>query len=56
MMLASLLFGYVSGEDVGPQPGMAFRFLMGFAPLIGLALSWLAARSFFKNYPDKVVA
>ena len=54
MMLASFWFGYVSGENPGPQPAMAFRFLMGFAPLIGLSVSWLSARSFFKDYPDKV--
>ena len=54
MMLASLLFGYVSGENPGPQPDMAFRFLIGFAPLVGLALSWFSARWFFKDYPEKV--
>ena len=56
MMLASLWFGYVSGEEVGPHPDMAFRFLMGFAPMVGMALSWFSARSFFKDYPDKVAA
>jgi GPH family glycoside/pentoside/hexuronide:cation symporter len=54
MMLATLLFGYVSGEEPGPQPAMAFRFLMGFAPLIGLVISWFSARSFFTDYPDRV--
>jgi GPH family glycoside/pentoside/hexuronide:cation symporter len=56
MMLATLLFGYVSGENPGPQPGMAFRFLIGFAPLVGLSLSWLSARSFFKDYLYKMPA
>ena len=56
MLLASLLFGYVSGENPGPQPAIAFRFLMGFAPMVGVALSWLSARSFFKNYPDEAIA
>jgi len=56
MLLASLLFGYVSGEDPGPQPDMAFRFLMGFAPLGVLAVSSYFVNSFFKNYPEKVAA
>ncbi|HLO16521.1 MAG TPA: MFS transporter [Anaerolineales bacterium] len=55
MMLASLFFGYMSGEDPGPNPDMAFRFLMGWAPLVVLLISWLFARSFLKDYPEKVV-
>jgi GPH family glycoside/pentoside/hexuronide:cation symporter len=54
MILASLLFGYVNGENPGPQPDMAFRFLMGFAPLVVLVVSWFSARSFLQDYPDKV--
>jgi GPH family glycoside/pentoside/hexuronide:cation symporter len=56
MVLASLLFGYVSGEDPGPQPATAFRFLMGFAPQAVLAIAWFAARSFLKDYPERVLA
>ena len=56
MMLASLLFGYVSGENPGPRPDMAFRFLMGFAPLVILVMAWFAARSFLKGYPEKLTA
>jgi GPH family glycoside/pentoside/hexuronide:cation symporter len=56
MMLVTLLFGYVSGEEPGLRPALAFRFLMGFVPLIGLLISWFSARSFFKDYPDMVVA
>jgi glycoside/pentoside/hexuronide:cation symporter, GPH family len=56
MILASRLFGYVSGENPGPQPGMAFRFLMGFVPLVGLAISWFTAHSFFMDYSDNVPA
>ena len=54
MILASHLFGYVSGENPGPQPAMAFRFLIGFVPLVGLGIAWFAARSFFMDYPTKV--
>lgn len=56
MLLASLLFGYVSGENPGPHPDMAFRFLIGFAPLLVLVISWFAARSFFRNYPEPLAA
>jgi GPH family glycoside/pentoside/hexuronide:cation symporter len=56
MLLASLLFGYVSGENPGPQAAMAFRFLMGLAPLAVLIVSWPFARSFLKGYPEKVPA
>ena len=55
MMLASLLFGYVSGENPGPRPDMAFRYLMGFAPLVILIMAWFAARSFLKDYPEKLM-
>ena len=54
MMLAGLFFGYVSGDDPGPQPDMAFRFLIGFAPLVVLIVAWFSARSFLKDYPEKV--
>jgi GPH family glycoside/pentoside/hexuronide:cation symporter len=56
MMLATILFGYVSGENPGPRPDMAFRFLMGFAPLAVLVVSWFFARSFLKDYPERVAA
>ncbi len=56
ILLASILFGYVSGDNPGPQPDMAFRFLLGYAPLGVLALSWYFVRSFLKDYPDKALA
>ncbi len=56
IFLASVLFGYVSGENPGPQPAMAFRFLLGFAPLGVLAMSWYFLRSFLKDYPDRAPA
>jgi len=34
LVLLSLLFGYVSGENPGPQPDNAFRFLMSVFPLV----------------------
>jgi len=33
-VLIGLLFGYVSGENPGPQPETHFRFLMGAFPLV----------------------
>jgi len=56
MMLASFFFGYVNGENPGSRPDMAFRFLMGFAPLAVLVLSWFSARSFLKDYPERLAA
>ncbi len=50
MVLAVLFFGYVSGENPGPHPDQAFRFLMGFVPAVGLFASWFFARYFFKGY------
>jgi GPH family glycoside/pentoside/hexuronide:cation symporter len=44
LALLGVLFGYVSGENPGPQPGIAFRFLIGAVPLVflvlALVLSW----------------
>lgn len=55
MLLASLLFGYVSGENPGPQAAMAFRFLLGFAPLGVMAVSWYFVSAFLKDYPERAV-
>ena len=44
LILLAVLFGYVSGEDPGPQPGNAFRFLISVVPFIFMALSWLLSR------------
>lgn len=50
MFLAVIFFGYVSGENPGPHPDLAFRFLMGFVPAVGLFASWFFARYFFIEY------
>jgi GPH family glycoside/pentoside/hexuronide:cation symporter len=44
LALLGVLFGYVSGNDPGPQPGNAFRFLIGVFPLVCLVLAWVLAR------------
>jgi GPH family glycoside/pentoside/hexuronide:cation symporter len=50
LILLSLLFGYVSGENPGPQPENAFRFLMSAFPLFFIILAWLiASRLPFEN-------
>ncbi len=41
LILLAVLFGYFSGEDPGPQPGNAFRFLISVVPFIFMALAWL---------------
>jgi GPH family glycoside/pentoside/hexuronide:cation symporter len=41
LILLALLFGYVSGEDPGPQPDTAFRFLISVVPSVFMVLAWL---------------
>jgi GPH family glycoside/pentoside/hexuronide:cation symporter len=43
LVLLSLLFGYISGENPGPQPANAFRFLMSVFPLVFTVIAWLIA-------------
>jgi GPH family glycoside/pentoside/hexuronide:cation symporter len=43
LLLLGLLFGYVSGDNPGPNPEAAFRFLMSVFPFVCLLLAiWLA--------------
>ena len=44
LVLLSLLFGYVSGQNPGPHPENAFRFLMSVIPLLLTIIAWLIAR------------
>ena len=44
LVLLSVLFGYVSGENPGPDPENAFRFLMSVIPVIFLVVAWFLAR------------
>jgi len=41
-LLLYYLYGYSSGDEPGPNPGGAFRFLMGFIPFVGLSIAFLA--------------
>jgi GPH family glycoside/pentoside/hexuronide:cation symporter len=43
LVLLGLLFGYVSGENPGPQPENAFRFMMSAFPLVFTIIAWLIA-------------
>jgi glycoside/pentoside/hexuronide:cation symporter, GPH family len=53
LVLLGLLFGYVSGENPGPQPENAFRFLMAVIPLACTVIAWLiASRLSFENEPE----
>lgn len=40
------LFGYVSGENPGPNPGLAFRFLVSVVPGVAILLAYLLAALF----------
>jgi GPH family glycoside/pentoside/hexuronide:cation symporter len=43
LVLLALLFGYISGDDPGPNPDQAFRFLISVLPFIFMAVSlWLS--------------
>jgi GPH family glycoside/pentoside/hexuronide:cation symporter len=46
LILLGLLFGYVSGEDPGPDPENAFRFLISVLPFIFMEIAWLLSRRF----------
>jgi GPH family glycoside/pentoside/hexuronide:cation symporter len=50
LVLLSVLFGYVSGENPGPHPENAFRFLMSAIPLVLTIIAWLiSSRLSFGN-------
>ena len=50
LVLLGLLFGYVNGENPGPQPENAFRFLISVFPLVFTIIAWLiASRLSFEN-------
>jgi len=50
LVLLVLLFGYVSGQNPGPQPENAFRFLISVFPLVFTFTAWLiASRLSFEN-------
>jgi GPH family glycoside/pentoside/hexuronide:cation symporter len=40
LVLLSLLFGYVSGENPGPEPENAFRFLISVLPFVFAIIAW----------------
>jgi GPH family glycoside/pentoside/hexuronide:cation symporter len=50
LVLLGLLFGYISGENPGPHPENAFRFLISVFPLVFSLIAWLiASRLSFEN-------
>lgn len=44
LVLLTVLFGYVNGQNPGPHPGNAFRFLMSVIPFLLTIIAWLIAR------------
>ena len=44
LALLGILFGYVSGENPGPQPENAFRFLISVFPLAFMTIAWLISK------------
>jgi GPH family glycoside/pentoside/hexuronide:cation symporter len=50
LVLLTVLFGYVNGQNPGPHPENAFRFLMGVIPFLLTIMAWLIARKLsFEN-------
>ncbi|MCM3272459.1 MFS transporter [Paenibacillus elgii] len=49
--VVGMLFGYVSGEQPGPDPQGTFRYLISVVPFCLLAVSFLIAVTF--HFPDK---
>jgi Na+/melibiose symporter-like transporter len=43
LALIGALFGYVSGENPGPDPANAFRFLLSVFPFVCMVLGWVLA-------------
>lgn len=54
LVLLSLLFGYVSGENPGPHPENAFRFLMSVIPLVLTICAWLIANRLSFDQPSSL--
>jgi GPH family glycoside/pentoside/hexuronide:cation symporter len=53
LALIGVLFGYVSGENPGPDPASAFRFLISVFPFVCMALGWVLARRLdFERDPE----
>jgi len=50
----ALLFGYISGEDPGPNPGNAFRFLISVLPFIFIVIALVLSRRF--PFEDQAVS
>jgi GPH family glycoside/pentoside/hexuronide:cation symporter len=50
LVLLGLLFGYVSGDNPGPQPENAFRFLMSVFPLVFTIIAWLISSMLSFDY------
>ena len=44
LALLGVLFGYVSGENPGPHPEHAFRFLISVFPLVFIFIAWIIAQ------------
>jgi len=55
LALLGVLFGYVSGENPGPQPDNAFRFLISVFPLAFMTIAWLISRRFSFEYKNNKV-
>jgi GPH family glycoside/pentoside/hexuronide:cation symporter len=53
LALLGVLFGYVSGENPGPQPNNAFRFLMSVFPLVFMITAGIISRRMSFKDPNE---
>ena len=54
LVLLGILFGYVSGDNPGPQPENAFRFLISVFPLFFIFFAWLISRKLSFEQNDSI--
>ncbi len=48
-VLIGILFGYVSGDQPGPQPDTAFRFFMSVIPFVALTIAFVIGMIYKKS-------
>jgi GPH family glycoside/pentoside/hexuronide:cation symporter len=46
LILLAVLFGYISGNEPGPNPDDAFRFLISVLPFVFMVIALLLSRRF----------
>lgn len=53
--LIGFLFGYVNGDNPGPNPGIAFKFFMSVIPLVALSIAFIIGLIYKKSSSKEIV-